>query len=164
MAKKKQDTHQQKGEIRVRYRLERVITEKFSYELPKQKQPEGFEVNYNIEPLITSNVEQDKLFVKLKVKGILKSSQEQILSAESVFVFNIQNLKQYLTAKKGEDLFQPAFQPHMADFLGISISTLRGILIEKLSGTSLGRKFIPVVNPNSFFQVSPESPQKNRKT
>lgn len=133
------------------YSLERVITGKFSYELPR-KRPESFEVSYTVTPIITSNTDIDKVFIRLNVIGTLVNTNDQIVSIETLFVFHIKDLKKYVTIEKEGNIFPVEHRPLLFNLINISISTVRGILIEKLNGTVLSSKIVPIINPYTFYK------------
>jgi hypothetical protein len=66
------------------------------------------------------------------------------------FHFAIDNLKQmYSFKEEGEPTFSRQFAATLA---GISYSTLRGIIFEKLFNSSWGSVTVPVINPNKILE------------
>ncbi|MGJ8715258.1 MAG: hypothetical protein ACSHXG_09165 [Maribacter stanieri] len=66
------------------------------------------------------------------------------------FHFTIDNLENMYDIKEEEE---PTFSRHfVATIAGISYSTLRGIIFEKLLNSSWGSVTVPVINPNNILE------------
>lgn len=155
MAKKL--TSNNRGEITYVYSFENTSTFGFSYKLPSKK-PDSFEISYNIETDITTNIPAEFINVRLKFKGTLvgisdgTTINEDVIFADTYFTFKLVNLKEYIIHEDETDMFNEMHQPLLATLIGIGISTSRGILIEKLKGTLYHSKMLPIINPNTFFK------------
>tara|TARA_R110000823_G_scaffold299187_1_gene419893 strand:+ start:116 stop:574 length:459 start_codon:yes stop_codon:yes gene_type:complete len=66
------------------------------------------------------------------------------------FHFSVENLEQMYSIKENKE---PVFsQQFAATLAGISYSTLRGIIFEKLFNSSWGSVTVPVINPNKILE------------
>jgi hypothetical protein len=137
------------------YVFENVLTTGFSFRMPENK-PETFEIVYSVTPLITSNIEQNKVFLRLKVNGSIqvenKEEKEQVIFIETLSIFKVDALIDHVKLQGNEHVFGPEYHTVMVVFMSLSLSTLRGILLEKLHGTIYANKMLPIFDPKVFFQ------------
>jgi hypothetical protein len=139
------------------YFLEKMLVTAFSYKLPSKK-PDSFEINYTINPIITSSVELETVYIRIKLIGQLLgihnnvALSEEVVTLETLFMYKIKELKNYIITKDDKDVFDEKYQPILAMLTGIGVSTTRGILYEKVHGTLYDDKILPVIDPNIFFK------------
>lgn len=118
-------------------------------ELDKPYNP-GEEIDMKIAHLSAHNLEDKAFLMGLDI--ILSLSERPSLKSARFrydFHFVVDNLEQmYTLLESGEPLFESQFGATLA---GISYSTLRGIVFEKLQNTVWGQITLPVVNPNKIL-------------
>jgi hypothetical protein len=78
------------------------------------------------------------------------------METQLVFVYHAVNLKSFLasTPEKTYKFSDPKNEGLLVTIIGISLSTARGIIFEKLKGTVLDGRIIPIVDPSTFLQKS----------
>ncbi len=152
------------------YMLDRMVQFSFSYSLPS-KRPESFNISYNVNPLITTNVSSDTVSIRIKLIGEIHGVnnglpfKEDGIFLDNLFVFKVKDLKNHVvTQEDGTDVFQEKYQPMLLTFVTISISSIRGILYEKLRGTIFHDKILPIIDPNVFFKKIEKNESADSKT
>jgi hypothetical protein len=128
---------------------------KFRFDTPtKLASLDDFNVSYHIAPVITSSVEREFIYIRLTVSGKIKETEEDILSIDALFTFRIPGLIDFVTIKdpktKDWDFKVPTNRNIILSMINVSVSTMRGILLEKLRGTILHSKPLPLINPKVF--------------
>ncbi|WP_291867938.1 hypothetical protein [Maribacter sp.] len=84
------------------------------------------------------------------ILALTDRESESIARFRYDFHFVVDNLEQMYSIKEdGEPTFKKIFGATLA---GISYSTLRGIIFEKLLNSSWGSTTIPVINPNKILE------------
>lgn len=141
----------------IKYSLKAIEDIKFNFQQPKTtvKEGEPIKVNYTITPKIKFSVKESVILVKINIIGTVSNTNETILDTENLFVFGIENLNEYLiyNEKTKEYKFAtPQDEGILVTFVSISISTMRGIIFSKTTGTILQINPVPIVNPSSFFK------------
>lgn len=140
----------------ISYSLSAIQTNRFNFSSPKINIPfDEVNVDYNITPIIKYNIKDDLILVGVNVKAKISGAEENILDAESTFIYHAKDLKTFMEPLEDTNTWKFLDAKHeglLVAILGISISTLRGILYEKLRGTILELKLIPIVNPSTFFK------------
>lgn len=116
---------------------------------------EPFMINESIEMKVghisAHNIEDKRFMLGLDVILRLNARQpEKLARFLYKFHFTIDNLEQMYNLKEdGTPLFNKQF---VATLAGISYSTLRGIIFEKLLNSSWGSVTVPVVNPHKILE------------
>lgn len=147
-----------KDHVGYKYLLDRLFVRRFSFEpLTNPSIRNNFQIDYSVSPHITTNKELDSVLIKLVVEGVLMGTADRVILLESVLVFKLKDLKAIVKIENGISVFPENFHPLLVTFISISISTTRGILHEKLKGTVYQNKFLPIVDPNTFFKKIDES-------
>ncbi len=117
-------------------------------------------VDYNINPTVQFHLEKEELIIVMDTTAVIKETQEELMQIEVMFGFEIKDLRN-LIAPSGPDQKYGFKNPEHAKIfpvlIGLSYSTLRGIVLEKTRGTLLTKNFMPVVDPNLF--VNPKLPE-----
>ena len=85
-----------------------------------------------------------RLFVKLQ--GVNPTGEKVGIEAEYGIEFHyiIENLSDYISGKANKATMDAGFA---ATILGISYSTARGIILERMQGTFFASVILPVINP-----------------
>ena len=112
------------------------------------------EITYNVSPLIKYKIQDDLALIKSELKGDIHETNEIILEAEVAFTSKVHDLNKLMTEvdKDKWDFIDQKNKGILTSLLSVSLSTLRGIVFERVKGTIMDGKFIPVVNPNIFFK------------
>jgi hypothetical protein len=154
-----ENSTQSKGLIK--YRLREIITRRHSFygitnsandtdELVK------ISINHKIIPTVNYNIKDDLILITIFVEAFRKETQEVVLDIETVFVFHAVDLKNYI-APQDEKTNKYKFindkdEALITLLIGISLSTMRGIVHEKSRGTIIENIPIPILNPASFIK------------
>jgi hypothetical protein len=155
MNQKKQEEHEP-----IKYKLKEILLNKFSFLTPIQNDPIGtvveIPINYSVSPRINFNVESELIVVTMSIQAIKDGANEAIMSIENVFVYNAFDLKKYIVLedeKINEYKFKNEKDESLLTILiGISLSTMRGIIYEKTSGTLLQNAPLPIMDPSVFVR------------
>ena len=107
-------------------------------------------IDMKIAHISAHNIDENGFLMRLDVKLTLEDRKpKQTASFRYNFHFIVDNLKQmYSLQKNGEPVFSNLFASTLA---GISYSTLRGVIFEKLLNSSWGAITIPVINPANIL-------------
>ena len=139
----------------ISYALSGIQTNRFNFSSPKINIPfDEVNVDYNINPIIKYDIKEDLILLIINVKAKITGTEENILDSETTFIYHAKDLKTFMEPLEDTNTWK--FKDAKDDglvvaILGISISTLRGMLYEKSRGTILELKLLPIVNPASFF-------------
>ncbi|WP_426790658.1 hypothetical protein [Sphingobacterium sp. WOUb80] len=132
----------------------KVIVEKISLEKIKPIRENlelGFdlkdkEFQMNIAQSIKHNLERKSFKISLLVSF---SCTEQVFAEYLYeFYFKVENILDFLSEKDGRTAFTGQL---LGTLIGLSYSTLRGILYSRLAETNLNGIILPVVNPNALL-------------
>ena len=90
----------------------------------------------------------------MQIRAAINETKEEVLSIETLFFYKAENLNNYITEdkEKGWKFKDKRHLGLLTTLIGISISTMRGIMIEKSKGTLLDGKMLPIINPNTFIK------------
>lgn len=107
--------------------------------------------NLNVGKSVMHNIIEGRikigLIIDLSVKEIPNESASHFVID---FHFEIKNLSNFYKLKEDE---QPLFSGVLiATLLGLSFSTARGIIFEKLAANNLKDIILPVIDPNKLLQ------------
>lgn len=143
------------------YKITNVIIDRFNYNsLTKIFKPEPGEslVNYNIVPNAGFIVDKNEAVVTISINGSIKSTNEEFVNISVRFIFEVKNLKDFVEEVGGKITFMEKSNEKnlLASIVGVSYSTMRGILITKGAGTILQTELLPVLDPNIFFKSKSE--------
>jgi hypothetical protein len=72
---------------------------------------------------------------------------ELILESVYRFVFEVKNLKNFITYKDDQTITINGLMPHL---LNVAVGTMRGILVVKTAGTSLSKFPLPIIDANKL--------------
>jgi hypothetical protein len=141
---------------KIEFKLSQILSLDFSYRqltIPFEQASGG--VNYNVTPNIAVSLERNEIIVTMSVVGTLTQTKEDFFNASTRFIFLLQNLSSILGKKEDNTVqFKDKVQEKnlITSLIGISYSTLRGMIIEKGSGTILQMEFLPLVDPQIFLK------------
>jgi hypothetical protein len=91
---------------------------------------------------------------------VVKETKELIMEMETTFTYLIPDLKKHIKTtknKEGKDVTEfidPRNKGLIILLLGVSYSTMRGMVYERNRGTFLESVYLPIVDPNIFTQPS----------
>ena len=137
------------------YRLMRVNTEKFVFELPHEKfEIKSLElINYHVDPKVMFDVEGAFIIIKCIIKANVIETEEVVMEIETYFKFSVENLADYVVTKGNNTEFKDYKDNQFLGLLiGVAYSTMRGIILERLRGTFIESQFLPVINPMYFIK------------
>jgi len=147
---------EEKTNTEISYGLNAIHTSKFSISLPKIKYNiSGKELlDYSINPIVKFNVEKSLIVITIEVFAIIKETKERIMDAEIVFFYNAKDLKNYVVfnEEKKWSFINSKDIGLTVVLIGISFSTMRGILLERCRGTVLEAHPLPIVDPKIFLE------------
>ena len=110
---------------------------------------EKLNFNINVAHNIQNNLKEEKIRIEL-ILDIKNSTKDNIFSANFNidFQFKIQNLIDYYENDDKGPVFNGLF---ISTLMGISFSTARGIIFERLSKTNIRNVILPVVSPSKLL-------------
>jgi hypothetical protein len=138
----------------ISYKLLNINTYKFIFSFPPKILEDGANelVNFSFDPKIMFNIKEDFILIKFTIKANIKQNEEYIMEIETNFIFKVENLKDYVVTKKTTTEFKDEKDlPFLASIIGLSYSTMRGIILEKCKGTILEQNILPAINPMTFI-------------
>lgn len=109
-------------------------------------------IDFKIGHINAHHLEEKRFLMGLELVLTLneRKSVEQAIFRYN-FHFMIENLEEmYKLDEQGKPIFQKVFGATLA---GISYSTLRGIVFEKLLNSSWGSITLPIIDPNSILET-----------
>lgn len=113
--------------------------------------PKDEKLNYaiNVAQNIQNNLKEEKIRIEL-ILDIKNSDAENQFNANFNidFQFKIKNLVDYYEDGDNGPVFNGLF---ISTLMGISFSTARGIIFERLSKTNLRNVILPVVSPSKLL-------------
>jgi hypothetical protein len=110
----------------------------------KQKQNQ-----LNVGHKLAHNLKDERIKLEL-VFSFENSQKESLLFFQIDFHFHVEHLSNFYYLKE-ED--HPAFSGHfIATLLGISFSTARGIILEKLNNAGIPNIILPIVSPQEMMK------------
>lgn len=112
---------------------------------------EGLNYGINVAQNIQNNLKNEKIRIEL-ILDIKSSDIDNNFNANFNidFQFKIKDLEDYYTIQKdgNEPVFNGLF---ISTLMGISFSTARGIIFERLSKTNMRNVILPVVSPSKLL-------------
>ncbi len=99
------------------------------------------------------NLQDERL--KLELEFSFKDNKNQeILLIQIDFHFYIEKMANFYKLIEDKPLF---FPPMTATLLGVSFSTARGIIFEKLESNGIANIIIPVISPQQLLQTAKQT-------
>ncbi|MEH6618510.1 hypothetical protein [Maribacter arcticus] len=105
-----------------------------------------FQSNFQFKVL----ADEEKLICIVTVKLIILETKEEFAELKVENVFNIQPFNEIIKLKPDNSHDIP--NPVLHNIVSLSISTVRGILSEKLKGTIAQREVYPLMNVPALFE------------
>lgn len=125
-----------------------VEIEEKAFEFDSQSLKRSTDFSLCIGHKLMHNLEDKMLKLKL-VCTIHSKEKEMLVSLESAYHFHIINMEDFYELDEEN---KPTFDGTLiATILGIAISTVRGILFEKLSINGIKNIILPVVSPQKIL-------------
>ena len=109
----------------------------------------GKDLNIGVGFKFSANVEDGKFYFQTLINYTLLKSTEPFLKLETEIVFDIINISSVVKIEgknqiKVDDIF-------LATLAGVCIGTSRGMLVHRISGTSIENLHIPILNPTDIL-------------
>jgi hypothetical protein len=145
------------------YGLISILNLKYIYNLPIKKfDSEKIKeiVNYRVKPGIHLRLDRDNIIIRVDVQAVIKDTDEMVMNIITDFAFHVPELNKHMEQREKDGNKYMAFKKPINNglytlLIGVSYSTMRGILTEKVKGTPLDTTFLPVVDPH-IFQINYE--------
>jgi hypothetical protein len=136
----------------IRLRLVSVLTDSFYINKPKSLHSikDGTDFEFTITPLFGFNFEKGEVKTTIDVRTKFKETKEEVSSLVINFIFQLENLKDFIEGEISEGF--KVKDSLLKLLIGTSVSTARGVLIEKYAGTYLQRTILPIIDVNTFFK------------
>lgn len=112
-------------------------------------------INYNVDPAVGFNLEMNQANVDIEIIAKVVSTDEEFFTCAIAFIYGIPDLKNIIEINTENIIIfkNKALEGYVVQSLiGVSYSTLRGIIMEKCSGTILQTNLLPVINPATFLR------------
>ena len=149
--------------VNVTFKLSNIRTEHFFIRDPQKKFNSKKEVivNYNINCTIPNQLLNNCVIVILRISANIIETEERICEIVTGFRYEIHSINNKPIVEFEElDISEEI----ITTFVSISISTIRGILLEKTKGTILHKQMLPIIDPGKLVRDLKESitvhPQK----
>jgi len=138
-------------ETTIRFRLAEVNTYYFQQNPPLKPfdQNNPSLIDYNLNFALPNKIEDNRVSIICKIEALIKETLERIGEIQTEFKFEIDSINDK-PIKSSEKIGIP--QDIITTFVSITISTMRGIMIEKFRGTLLQHQLLPVINPTVITQ------------
>jgi hypothetical protein len=142
----------------IKYGLKSIETTNFVIKNPTQKieSLKKLEIDFDVNPVVKYNIAQDCILILVEIKGLIKETQEEILHIKTAFVYHAIDLKKYMEEIEKTNVWKFLDSRNNAllvTLIGVSLSTMRGILFEKTRGTILEKFNLPIMNPSDFVKL-----------
>ncbi|MFH1321485.1 MAG: hypothetical protein ABII90_12650 [Bacteroidota bacterium] len=147
----------------IQFRLLKVKTTDFKLSHPRKKYDAKKEatVKFSVEPLINAIIQNDgKYILGIRIHCSIIETGELFCEITTQFKFLIINFKKQLTKTQGGYYADIGL---VSILLAISLSTTRGILIEKSYNTILQKECLPIMNPSAFFSEAAKKLPKKKQ-
>jgi hypothetical protein len=99
-------------------------------------------------PRIGANPQEGIVIIDWIIKISVFETKEQVASINTEFRFEVEELDKFVKQESGEFNLNTQF---LKILTGVSLSTMRGIILEKCSGSLIIKEVMPIVNPDIFF-------------
>ncbi len=121
-----------------------VVQQKIdAHAFKKQKQHK-----LNVGHKVLHNLKDERVKMELAF-SFVDANKVQLLFFQIDFHFKVEQLSNFYQLKEEN---QPVFHaPLIATLLGISLSTARGVIYEKLQNAGVGNVIIPIVSPQKML-------------
>lgn len=144
----------------IQYSLKEIVDRKFSFTAPTKApalsdEPIELTIKHTITPEIKYKIDASDILVVMHVRAFIHETDETVMEAENAFIYHAVDLKTFLEYeedKKSWKFLDVKNEALITTLIGLSLSTMRGILYEKSKGTVLETTPIPVMNPAVFVK------------
>lgn len=123
-----------------------VVTNQIDVAAFKQAKAPVLEIAHKL----MHNLKDEMLKIEL-IFSFKNQKEEQLMLLQTDYHFKIEEMQQFYELKDEQPTF---FAPLIATVLGISISTSRGILFEKLENNGIQNIIVPVISPQKILTQS----------
>lgn len=113
-----------------------------------QKFNEQKEYQLNVGHLLSHNLKEERVKLSLAL-SFENLNNERLFFFEIYFHFHIQHLSDFYHLK--EDKTSVFYAPLIVSLLGMSFSTARGIIFEKLHNAGVKNVIIPIISPQKML-------------
>ena len=146
-----------KKSISVDWKFKSVVILKFNYTLLTKpfKQVHGCSI-FNISPKLAFDVGANEVHITISIVGKIRETDEIFIDASTLFIYDVRNLNDLVSVNKDKTIVsfkdkgvEKQIVPLM---IGVSYSTMRGIMIAKGGGTIMQVELLPIVNPQQFHK------------
>jgi hypothetical protein len=135
----------------IEYRIIEITDFSFSYNDHKTDQQKKLEATIEVKAHLGFNKEKKSAVLYISTKFYNDPKKEKkIISLDVGVVFEITNFDDFYN--KGKDIFRLPNNVVII-FTSLSLSTVRGILFEKLRGTLYHHLLLPVLNPTAVAPI-----------
>lgn len=146
-------TVQNKNEL-IQYNLQSVETQLFNFFGAGTETLRKDDIIHNIHPIVHFDVDNNRIVITMQIKTLIKATSALIVETELVFNYGIIDFSNYVTQDANGiwKFINERDKELIVLLIGISYSTSRGILLEKLKGSTLSNALLPIIDPHDFFK------------
>ncbi len=134
-------------------RLDNISVDNYSFKNPTKKfniVKKGF-VGFSFSFKFGVNFNSRNLEIKILLLGTIKETEEEILTSQVTFTYNIKELVDIV--KIDDNSHEMSIPDEFLEVLiSLSVSTFRGIIYEKNMGTLIQNEIIPIVDTKSMIK------------
>ncbi len=140
----------------------RVLDFWFNQEFENTERNRKEELVFETKPEVKLRSENHEVAILLSISAFFKESSERAYKVKFAMVYTIANYDDLLSENTGDVSKELAAERSLLiiTLLGMTFSTLRGILCEKFSSTIYRDKLLPVVDPTAMYNHMIEDAKK----
>lgn len=143
----------------IKYGLKTIENRSFSIKIPIKKieNVSKLEIDFDVNPAIKYHIEEDGILIMVNVKALIKETQEEVMEIETAFVYHAIDLKKFMQQVPETNVWKFIDSKDnglLVVLIGISLSTMRGIVFEKTRGTFLHKYQLPVMDARDFVKFN----------
>lgn len=143
----------------IKYGLKSIDSRSFSIKVPSKKieNVAKMEIDYDVNPSVKYNIQEDCILIMVNIKALIKETQEEILSIETGFIYHAIDLKKFMQEIGKTNVWKFSNSKDnglLVVLIGLSLSTMRGILFEKTRGTILHKYPLPIMDAKDFVKLN----------
>lgn len=138
--------------LKVKFNFKEIKTLSFNFKEPDHSIAKDTHIQFKYESKFMIRPESDEIIIRLKIKAV--EQDDNILgSIEVEFIYQVKNLKQFETKENEIEIPDNLLRT----LIFLTVSTTRGILFEKGTGTVLEKFIFPPI------EIKPLIPTKFKK-
>lgn len=108
------------------------------------------QIGVELEQKNGANKEQRSVMVVTTIRYLLRAGAPAIVEHESEFTYHLEPFEQWVAVNEDDVIVEPAI---LSQLYLLTVSTIRGILIEKLGNTPFSKMYLPLIDESSMVDI-----------